>query len=137
MSDPAQRERELKERLIAMRKLRAAQASPDTTNNNSPKSIVEADSISPSVVPVPIPAPVSNATAIVEDQSSAEEGEIEEDDPIVQMTEAVPSYPVNNHYPLQPNNNKRKHGPNHTTRAGKNASKKARKKMKKQAKNGT
>lgn len=102
-----------------MRKLRAAQASPE----NSPKTVNNL--IPPSAALVPA-EPVNIAT-VVEEQSSAEEGEIEEDSN-VPMTETVP-YPMHDQN-LQLNN-KRKHGQyDHNNHTGKKASKKARKKRK-------
>lgn len=119
-SDPAQRERELKERLIAMRKLKAAQA----TSSDSPTPI--ATPIAVSVVPVVAP-PIPNDT-VMEDQSSAEEGEIEEDSN-VQIIEAVLE-PTDNDT-TQQSSKKRKQGPNNNNNhAGKKANKKARKKKK-------
>ncbi|KAJ9654113.1 hypothetical protein H2198_006793 [Neophaeococcomyces mojaviensis] len=120
-SDPAQRERELRERLLAKRKLKAAATTAEPVPTSTPEPVPAPASITTPLSVPAVPAP--------EDQSSAEEGEIEDSD--VPMQEATPQQ-INGHQ-NPPSSRKRKHKQD-TGQSSKKADKKARKKARKQAK---
>lgn len=127
-SDLAQREREARERLMLKRKQRAENATPVQSPKPAP-----VDSL-PIQVQMPPQSQVTDQDVNMQEGSSAEEGEIDEEESSVQAPEL--SQPNTTRREPHPKKRKQKQNSDNTSKlsADRKAEKKARKKAKKEAK---
>lgn len=129
--DLAQREREARERFLLKRKLKTEGANTSPGTKSAP---ISPPSTPPIEVPIPPPSVPTDQDADMQQDSSAEEGEIDQDESSIHITELPRESTTATGN--QRKKRKQKHGaePSSKLSADRKAEKKARKKAKKEAK---